>query len=37
MRDQLDLGFAFDEYFDRFCFDKHVVSVERWSSNKMKA
>ena len=37
MRDQIELGFAFGGDFDHFCFDKHVVSVERWSSNKMKA
>ena len=28
MRDQIDLGFAFDEDVDHFCFDKHVVSME---------
>ena len=33
MRDQIELGFAFGGDFDRFCFDKHVVSMERLSSN----
>ena len=29
MRDQIELGFAFSGDFGHFCFDKHVVSVER--------